>query len=211
MIGFIMQNKILVSVTSAAFLAMGFMTYTVVQQNKEIASLEKSNEEAKSEIVELRQDFADASEKFDKKKHQKQVKERTISAEKIGKEMIAIDNELTTFYKTSDPLPKNKKAKDAIFKKLEAAKKENTRITGANESDHIQTWQLNPDWTLKLETIVAYRDTDRVPILFSMTTKKGKPAGLISATYDVSNHMIDDVARHYTIDGLKDEVDVGGM
>lgn len=211
MIGFIMQNKILVSVTTAAFLAMGFMTYTVVQQNKEIASLEKANDEAKVEMVNLKQELADSSEKFDKKKHQKQVKERTISAQKIGKEMIAIDDELTTFYKTSDPLPKDKKAKDAIFKKLEAAKRENTRITGASEADHIQTWQLNPDWTLKLETIVAYRDTDRVPILFSMTTKKGKPAGLISATYDVSNHMIDDVARHYTIDGLKDEVDVGGM
>jgi len=148
---------------------------------------------------------------FDAKQHSEVLEGRTVSAEKIAQEIIDVDNKLTAFYKTNEPLPEDEAEKKAIFKQLADAQVENTRLTGATEADHIKTWQLNPAWTLKLESVVIYQDTESVPLLFSMTTKDGKAAGLIVATYDVKAYKLTNITRHYTTDGLKDEVDVGGI
>lgn len=191
-------------------LAALIMVVLIWQQNKKIDTLE-------SDIAgtqELLQGALATKEKmdqpFDFKEHEEILQSRTVSAKKIGAEIIAAENVLASFYKSNEPLPEDQAEYDKILKNLEKAKAENTRLTNATESDHIQTWKLNPEWTLKLESIVTYQDTDNVPVLFSMTTKSGKSAGLIYAVYDVVNYKLTNISRHYTTDGLDDEVDVGG-
>lgn len=179
-------------------------------ESKAIAQLESDVETSEGLITDAEKTLSGISKEFDAKEHQAKIKERTVSATKIGEEMIAVDDALTSFYKTNEPLPEDKKEKDALFAKLEEAKAKNTELTGAGEADHIKTWQLNPEWTLKLESVITYQDTERVPVVFSMTTKDGKSAGLITAVYEVNNHQLDSISRHYTTDGLEDEIDVGG-
>lgn len=180
-------------------------------QNKVIAKLEADVSTTEGLIADAEKTRTGLTKEFDAKKHQAKIKERTVSAKEIGKEIIQVDDALTAFYKTNEPLPKDKSKKDALFSELEKAKAKNTELTGAKEADHIKTWQLNPEWTLSLESVITYQDTDYVPVVFSMKTKDGKSAGLIYARYDVNRHMLDDINRYYTTDGLKDEIDVGGM
>lgn len=188
----------------------GMLLY-MSSQNKVVSKLESDVSTTKGLIADAEATRSGLMTKFDAKKHQAKIKERTVSAKKIGSEMIAVDDVLTAFYKTNAPLPTDKKEKDALFKAFEQAKEKNVLLTGAKESDHIKTWQLNPEWTLTLESVVTYQDTDRVPVVFSMKTKAGKAAGLIYAVYDVDKHMLTNISRHYTTDGLKDEIDVGGV
>ncbi|PAF27345.1 hypothetical protein CHH61_03740 [Shouchella clausii] len=181
-------------------------------QSKVVAELESDIETIEELLVDAEKNKVALEEEFDAKAHQQRIKERTVSAEEIGKEIIEVDDVLTAFYKTNEPLPEDKKERDALFARLEEAKKKNTELTGATEADHIKTWQLNPQWTLTLESVLAYQqDSDRFPVLFLMETGDGKSAGLIYATYDVTNHTLSNISRHYTTDGLKDEVDVGGI
>lgn len=179
-------------------------------QSKAIAELKSDVETTEGLIADAEKTRSGISQEFDAKEHQAKIKERTVSAVNIGEKMIAVDDALTSFYKTNEPLPEDKKEKDALFAKLDDAKAKNTELTGAGEADHIKTWQLNPEWTLKLESVITYQDTDRVPVVFSMKTADGKSAGLITAVYEVNNHMLDSISRHYTTDGLQDEIDVGG-
>lgn len=179
-------------------------------QSKAIAKLQEDVVTTEGLVADAEKTLTGLTNEFDAKAHQAKIKERTVSAEEIGKAMIAVDNELTAFYKSNEPLPEDKKEREALFAKLEEAQVKNTALTGAGEGDHIKTWQLNPEWTLTLESVVTYQDTDRVPIVFSMTTKDGKSAGLIYAIYHVDSGTLSDISRHYTTDGLNDEIDVGG-
>jgi len=182
-----------------------------------ITHQDKVHDQLKLDVSALRQQVAEqkvvqkeVDQPFDETKHAETITLRTVSAKQIGNEMIKVDNMLTSFYKSNESLPEDQAAYDKIVNELEWAKKENEKLTGATEDEQIQTWKLNPAWTLRLDSVITYQDTDNVPILFSMTTKAGKLAGLISAVYDVNNHKIVNVVRHYTTDGLDDEVDVGG-
>lgn len=184
--------------------------FFIWQQNKKLDVLESNIAEIKERLEVAQSAQEEIAQPFDAKEHEETLEARTVSAMKIGDEIIAAENVLTSFYKTNEDLPEDQAAYDKIVKELEQAKAENTRLTNATESDHIKTWKLNPDWNLKLESIVTYQDTDNVPVLFSMTTKSGKSAGLIYAVYDVANYKLTNISRHYTKDGLDDEVDVGG-
>lgn len=186
------------------------LVFLILQQNKKIDVLE-SDIAGTQELLQGAQATKEkVDQPFDSKEHEEILQSRTVSAKKIGAEIIAAEDVLTSFYKSNEPLPDDQDEYDKIVKDLEKAKAENTRLTSATEGDHIQTWKLNPEWTLKLESIVTYQDTDNVPVLFSMTTKSGKSAGLIYAVYDVVNYKLTNISRHYTTDGLDDEVDVGG-
>lgn len=187
------------------------MLVIMSSQSKDITKLEADVETTKELVSDAEKTHSSLGDKFDAEKYQEEVKERTVSAKQIGKEIIAVDDTLTSFYKTNEPLPDDKKKKDALFEKVNDAKAKNSKLTGAKESDHIKTWQLNPEWTLKLESVLTYQDADRVPVVFSMKTKDGKSAGLIYAVYRVKSHTLDNISRHYTTDGLKDEIDVGGV
>lgn len=189
---------------------IGIFAYLGTQGN-DIDTLESDIVTVEGLILDNKQILERIPESFDREGHQEEIESRTISAREIGEEMIKVDNTLTAFYKTSDPLPESEKEKAAMFQALDKAKEANTALTGASESDHIITWQLNPEWTLRLDSVITYQDTDRVPIVFSMTTKDGKQAGLIFATYDVARFSLTDISRHYTPDGLADEADIGGI
>ncbi|MCL6663443.1 hypothetical protein [Paenibacillus amylolyticus] len=180
------------------------------QQNKKIDVLESDIAATKELLQGVQSTKEKVEEPFDSKEHEEILQSRTVSAKKIGAEIIAVEDVLTSFYKSNEDLPEDQAAYDKMVKELDKAKADNTRLTNASESDHIQTWKLNPDWTLKLETIVTYQDTENVPVLFSMTTKSGKSAGLIFAVYDTVNYKLTNISRHYTTDGLDDEIDVGG-
>jgi len=189
---------------------VGMLLY-MSSQNKVVSKLESDVATTEELIVEAEATRSGLMVEFNAKEHQAKIKERTVSAKEIGREMIEVDDALTAFYKTNKPLPTDKKEKDSLFKALEKAKEKNILLTGAKEADHIKTWQLNPEWTLTLESVVTYQDTDRIPVVFSMTTKAGKVAGLIHAVYDVNKHMLTNINRYYTTDGLQDEIDVGGV
>lgn len=176
----------------------------------ELAKVEEDIVEMQATVEGAKKTLAEKSKDLDKDAEKKVIQERTVSAEKIGEEIIKVDDVLTAFYKSAKDLPEDEAEYNKVVEELNWAKKENTRLTGAGEADHINTWQLNPEWTLKLESVVVYRDTDRIPVVFSMKTKEGKNAGLIQAVYDVEKNQITDVVKHYTNDGIRDEVNVGG-
>lgn len=176
----------------------------------ELAKVEKDAVEMQSTVEAAKKTLAEKSKNLDKDAEKKVIQERTVSAKKIGEEIIKVDDVLTAFYKSSEDLPKDKAEYNKLMEKVNWAKKENARLTGASEADNINTWQLNPEWTLKLESVAVYRDTDRIPVVFSMKTKEGKNAGLIQAVYNVEANQITDVVKYYTNDGLRDEVNVGG-
>lgn len=188
----------------------GMLVY-MSNQNKTVEELREDIETTDGLVADAKETRSGLDEDFNTKEHQETIEQRSVSAKEIGKEMIAVDDALTSFYKTNEPLPDDEKEREALFTKLDKAKAQNTKLTGASEADHIKTWQLNPKWTLKLESVVTYQDTNRVPIVFSMKTSDGKPAGLIYAIYNVDNHTLGNISRHYTTDGLKDETDVGGI
>lgn len=182
------------------------------------ASVMREIEQENADIKEYQQMKKDAmvkdetvDKKFDKKAHQATIKARTVSAKQIGERAIQIDDALTAFYKTSDPLPQDEAAKKKVFATLKKNQEANTRLTGAGEADHIKTWKLNPDWKTSLATIVTYQDAPSVPILFDMKTSKGKEAGVIYATFNTESSTLSGISKHYTTDGLADAAQVGGM
>lgn len=148
---------------------------------------------------------------YSKKKHTTVIEARTVSAQHIAKDIIAVDDTLTQFYKRNTALSGTKAEQAAFFKKVEAMKKQNTKLTGATEADQIKTWKLNPEWKTTLATVLTYQDSDRVPVLFDMKTGKGEDAGVVYAIYDTRNDKLENVSKHYTNVGTLDAVQVGGM
>lgn len=196
-------------VIAAGVVMAGGMIYAtsvqadVSELSSEIATLEQ-------DIVEQQRLLTVAEQPIDKEAQKQVIQNRTVSAKKIADEFIPVDDTLTAFYKTSGDLPTDESELKALQQAVEEAKALNTQLTGASEADHIQTWQLNPEWTLSLESVVTYRDTDRVPVVFRMTTKDGEPAGLVYATYDVQKNQLSNVTRHYTPAGINNQADIGG-
>lgn len=162
-----------------------------------------------SELAIARQTDNDLSVELDTEAAAEEYTARTVSAEKIAKELIAVDDTLTQFFKMNEVI-ENESEREKFFASVDIAKQENTRLTGATEADHIDTWKKNPEWTTKLETVVVYADAQMVPIVFSMKTKDGRNAGLVFATYDSLAENIVGVSKLYTRDGIVDESSVGG-
>lgn len=174
-----------------------------------LSTMRSDNQAIQSLIDESSRTYRLISKDFDESAHRALITERGISAKVIGEDMIAVDDALTAFYKSNEDLPTGDE-RIALMAELDKMKAANTRLTDADEDDHINTWQLNPEWTLKLASVVTYQDTNKVPVLFTMTTKDGKDAGMIMAVYDVVRNKLVNIQRHYTLDGVKDEIDVGG-
>lgn len=187
---------------------------TVVYTAGVMRDMQDANADIK-EYQEMRREIMAQDEKvgdtFDKEAHQTIIEARTVSAREIGKRAITIDDALTAFYKTNQPLPTDAKAKQKVFDDLKKNQAKNTRLTGAGEADHIKTWKLNPEWKTTLATVVTYQDAPSVPILFDMKTAKGKEAGIIYAVYNTGSDTLSGISKHYTTDGMNDAVQVGGM
>lgn len=182
-------------------LIIGLLIFMFIQKSS-LNDLKNDISTKQSLIDEIEFKLKEVDEQVKSEQYVKEVKEGVISAKQIGEEMIEVDNTLTAFYKSWDPLPEGEK----FFKDLEEAQKKNSELTGAGENDHLATWQLNPEWTLTLETVVNYGDVEQIPVLFRMTTGEGEFAGIIRATYDVSEHKLTDIKVQYTPAGEMDRV-----
>lgn len=185
--------------------------FSSFDQNTKIAELLDDVAAMESLLADTEAVDAGLDTAFDKEAHVEVIEGRTVSAEAIGKEMIAVDDALTEFYKTNEPFPDDQGEVDKMFAARDAAHDENSRLTGAGDADQLDTWKLNPAWTTTLESVVVYQDTPRVPIVFSMTTESGENAGLIYAIYDTSGETLTNISKHYTTAGLQDAVDIGGV
>lgn len=188
--------------------AVGLLVYTGNVRD-ELETAETQLVAYEKELAAIRATDAELSKPLDTDAAADTIETRTVSAEKVAKEIIAVDDTLTQFFKMNEVI-EDKAARDKFFKSVDIAKQENTRLTGASEADHIDTWKKNPEWTTKLETVVAYEDAPTVPVVFSMTTKDGDTAGLVFATYNAQSGTIDGVSKLYTRAGILDESAVGG-
>lgn len=195
-----------IGLTTVAVGGIAYSAYAMNQVSEVKTDIEKY-EKAKTEL----QVDAKKSKTYNKKTHATVIEARTVSAQNIAKDIIAVDDTLTQFYKRNTALEGSKAEQAAFFKKVEAMKKQNTKLTGASEADQIKTWKLNPEWKTTLATVIAYQDADRVPVLFDMKTGKGEDAGVVYAVYDTQARTLNNVSKHYTNAGTLDAVQVGGM
>lgn len=184
------------------------MLFYMSNQRSVLAALTSDVEASQALVDDAKATYASINKDFDTKKHQQQLKERTVSAEKIGKEIIEVDNALTAHYKNNEPYPSDEKERQKMLDELAKVETKHKRLTGL--TNPMDTWQLNPAWTLTLESVLVYHDTNSIPVVFNMTTKAGKPAGLVFATYDVESHSLGSITTHYTKDGMDDQFDLGG-
>ena len=168
---------------------------------------------ASETLSDLNRTLEVVSQDFDPEQYTEIVYEATVSANAIGAKLIELDNEMTSMYKANpdDTIPVDEPERSAWFERLDVLKQENARLRGVSDTDHHRTWQLNPEWNLELESVVTYRSVDKFPIVFGMTTKDDRKAGLVYAEYNVQDDTISNVSTHYTQLGLSDEVDAGGM
>lgn len=185
--------------------------FFAVDQNEKIQNLNGDVATMEELIRESEALDAGLDTDFDKDAHMEVIEGRTVSAEAIGKEMIATDDALTEFYKTNEPFPDDQDEVDKMMAARDEAHAANTRLTGASEATQLDTWKLNPEWTTTLESVVVYQDTPRVPVVFSMTTSSGDNAGLIYALYDTETETLNDISKHYTTAGMQDATDIGGI
>lgn len=64
-------------------------------------------------------------------------------------------------------------------------------------------WLRNPDWSLKMETVVNFSTAD-APIIFTMKNGNGDLMGIVTCRYDGKQFL--DVSLKYTESGAKDAV-----
>lgn len=170
--------------------------------NSSVTELRNDVERKQALVSEIEEQLKGVTIEADAEEQVQKVKENVISAKQIGEEMIEVDNTLAAFYKTWEPPLENEK----LLQEVEAAKKKNTELTGADDNDHLITWQLNPEWTLKLESVINYGDVKEIPVLFTMTTGEGEFAGIVRAMYEVSKHQLREIKVQYTPAGEMDRV-----
>lgn len=188
----------------------------VLQEDLKILEESLNNKTDELEVVENKPDY-------DPEVHAKVIRESSVSAEAIGKDIIAYDNELTELMRIpaeeagcDDSLEESCTDDDMTAEELaeyEAELQDNVdRLNKTYElKDKLlapdcpnESWQLNPNWTLKLESIINYRSTSSFPIVFSMTTANGEKAGIVMATFSVDDYKLSNVNIHYTSVGLND-------
>lgn len=170
-------------------------------------------DEMRINIADVNELIKDAKEKqkridesYDSEEHAETIESVTVSAHQIGDEIISVDNTLTAFYKSIEPMTTDKK----ILAKVATAEALNSKLTHAIDGEHALTWQLNPEWTLQLDSVITYGDVDEIPVLFSMHTKAKDKAGFVYAQYNVEEHTLESIVKYYMNDGMLDAIDIGG-
>lgn len=131
------------------------------------------------------------------------IKEAGASARSMGKELIESMSVLTKRYRS--PLLGDVEIDED---ELESAEFTYTELTGS--TDYVNVWMLNPTWTMKLETVANYANTSTIPVVFSMYTEDGLLAGLVQGQYRTDANLLEDVQIQYTVDGQRDQIDIGG-
>lgn len=131
------------------------------------------------------------------------IEQSSQHAREMGAEMIAIQQTLSTFYKSAEPLDPKEDLTDV-------RKAEDAYVRLTNQTDYGNTWQLNKDWTMTLDTVANYSGTKTVPVVFTMKTKDGKVAGIVRGVYNPEIDLLESIIVDYTVDGRMDATDVGG-
>jgi len=135
------------------------------------------------------------------------VQTTAINARAFAKEVIAQDDWLVrAMY---EPNFRDKpEAGDDYFAKFDATRE---YMQDLIPSFNRQSIRLNPEWSLELESVVDYVGSDRMPVMFKMTTGEGKLAGIMYGTYDDESKTLSTSTIRYTETGLRDEASVGSI
>lgn len=188
-------------------LVAGVSALLLSGQSKQ-AELEAAIIETEDRAVKLERDLEGINTDFDKAAHQEALESRQTSARAISNELIKLEEEMATYYKRHDPLPK--KDAESIEASLAEAELRWAEITREDASMFPDTWQLNADWDVELISVAAYADAELLPIVFEMTTESGDRAGLIYAVYNDHADVVTNISKYYTPEGRADATSIGG-
>lgn len=185
---------------------IGLIVFAVLTSgvSKDIKKLKENHERllVEKEKVQTRLDSHQAE--FDKEEYKKEIETKTVDAIEVGNKIVDIQNKLADMFRI-DGNP----SKEIIEQRRDVAPKlgdEQAKISDIDPSFYYDTWKLNKDWELKLETVISYENVNSFPVIFSMTTTKGDPAGMVKATYNVKSNTFTDIERHYTAMGESERV-----
>lgn len=209
------MNKTNVFVASVAVLTIagssffGYMSHNVTKERDVLAE----------QTVQTKQQLLEASNEEDRLKEigtdkrlmTQNMTGRMVSAQNIANELLSLDKTMVQYYHGgligNDT---SKKEKNAVLNKMQNVWASYEKITGSNDRSPNIAFRKNPKWTMTLKSVIPYKESPEVPLLFEMRTAKGKLAGMVVATYYVENQQIRHIKRYYTSEGQRDFVDVGG-
>lgn len=185
---------------------IGSIVFSVLSSGvaNDIRALEENHERLLAEKEKVETRLKSTQKKFDKEKYKEEIETKTVNAIEVGEEIIEIQNKLADLFRIDGNPPK-----EIIEQRRDVAPKlgeKQAEISDIDPSFFYDTWKLNKDWDLKLETVISYENVSRFPVIFSMTTTKGEPAGMVKAIYDVGSNKFIEIERHYTAMGEEERV-----
>lgn len=133
----------------------------------------------------------------DSKETVTRLNEDGINAREIGKTIVRVQNELAKIYRDSSGIG-DRTESDALYDEL------STVITDVSTGSMSDIWKGNTDWILELKTVVNYRKTDKVPVVFTMVDRAGDLMGVVRGNYDSVTNRMTDVSVAYTTKGEAD-------
>lgn len=190
-----------------SLIALIFLIYTLVL-NSQVLSLKDEYATLSDTVLTMQAELDSATADFNADEESRTIRESAVSATDVGTQIVELNNLLASYYRSIDPFAGMTDSMKAEF--LQQIDDAEIRWQAITNETNVTVWTLNSNWTLTLETVINYRATDQIPILFSMTMVDGTPAGIVTATYDVASNTLVNVVKHYTDAGQRDKVDVGG-
>lgn len=174
----------------------------VLYNESETSKNEAKEEELMAEIIELETKLK-RDESIDEDEEIKVIEKSGTHVRDMGEEMISYQKILAKEHRRADFTADDKKSDKVI-----EAEKGFTRLT--NKTNYADTWLMNPNWDMKLESVGIYADVDKIPVVFTMDTEDGDLAGVVRAVYRVDDDLLEDIQIDHTIKGFETQVDSGG-
>lgn len=205
-------NVLIVSSLAVGLIGSSFFGYLSHDVSTKRAALDEKTVATKQQLLDAtnEQDRLE-SIGIDQGKMTQQMTTRMVSASNISKELLDMDELMVVYYHSNLINRKTPaKTKKKVLANMEKVWANYERVTGSTDRSPNITFRKNPDWTIQLKSVLPYKESPEVPLLFEMRTKKGEVAGLISATYFVQDKQVRHIKRYYTSVGQRDFVDVGG-
>lgn len=176
----------------------------VYLSNGSTADAEYEAQILESEISELQAELAkDSLTEEDFQSDVEYIETSGSHARDMGAEMIDVQLKLADAYRTHEPVVDYEDQEG-----LEEAETAFTRLTGL--TDYVNTWVLNPAWSMELDSVGTYVDGENIPVVFSMYVENGDLAGIVRGTYDSERDLLEDIQVDHTVAGQSDAVDIGG-
>lgn len=187
-----------------AFIFVVLGTVFVSTSNSESDTIVAQENTVREEIRSLESDLAQKDlTKEDLQPEVEIITEKGAHVRDMGEEMIEAQLVIARAYKNPDPI-----TDDRELAVLEQAEMTYTRLT--DSVDYANTWVLNGDWTMTLDSVGTYADVRNIPVVFSMYMASGELAGVVRGTYDSDRDLLSDVVVDYTVNGFADMTDPGG-